>query len=157
MTKCHFTSLLLCACFLAGCSGLKPYPDNLTRNLDIHTRTESGSIISNTRASLDVYSVGTGCIAEYEGSIALSASTVSVGLPANRPSYLAFRFNSTSFLASSSSVTSYNTLFTPRQDQRYNADVSYIDNIYNVVIREKSSATPADGVVEPKDLRACNQ
>ncbi len=157
MMKLHNTTYMLFACLLAGCSGLKPYPDNSARNLDIHTRTDSGSILSSTRVSLDVYRLAPDCSTDYEGTVELNPSTLSVGLPADRASYLVFRFSSASFLASSSSVTRYDTLFTPRQGQRYDADVSYIDDIYNVTIREKSSASSTARVIEHKDLRACRK
>ncbi len=157
--KCHFPlqAVLFCCCtLLGGCSGLKPYPGNPARNLDIHTRADSGSILSSTRVSLDIYSVGPECRTDYAGTLELNASAVSVGLPPDTPSYLVFRFNSASFLASSSSVTRYDTVFTPRYGQRYDVDVSYVDDIYNVIISEKPSATAAARVIEPEDLGACN-
>ena len=102
-----------------------------------------------------MYSLDPDCGADYEGTIELSPSTVSVGLPADRPSYLVFRFSSASFLAGSSSVTRYDTVFTPRQGRHYDAVVSYVDDIYNVTIREQASTTSAARVIEPEDLRTC--
>ncbi len=153
--KLHVTALLFTTTLLVACSGLKSYPDTLARNVEIHTRTDSGSMLSSVEASLDVYSLRPDCSADYEGSVALDSSTVSVGLPVDRPSYLVFRFNSSSFLAGSSSVTRYETVFTPGDGRHYDVEVSYIDDIYNVAISEMSSATSVARVVEARDLRDC--
>jgi len=155
--KHYCTALLITTSVLAGCSGLKSYPDNLESNLEIHTRTDSSTILSSIKASLDVYSVSPECSADYKGTVTLDASTVSVGLPIDQPSYLVFRFNSSSFLASSSSVTRYDTVFTPGHGRRYDIDVSYIDDIYNVTISEQSATTSVARVIETKDLHACRQ
>lgn len=155
--KLYVAVLLMTSIALAGCSGLKTYPDNLARNLEIHTRTDSGSLLSSLKASLDVYSISPDCSTGYEGTVTLDAPIVSVGVPVEQPSYLVFRFNSSSFLAGTSSVTSYDTVFTPVYGQRYEADVSYIDDIYNVAISAKDSATSVARVIETGDLAACRQ
>ena len=42
---------LLAAGLLAGCSGIKTYPDTLPKNLHIRTET-SGSLLSKVRAAV---------------------------------------------------------------------------------------------------------
>jgi hypothetical protein len=46
-------AIILLACLLAGCSGLKPYPDTFEKNLHLHTQTDSGSLFSSVRAAID--------------------------------------------------------------------------------------------------------
>jgi hypothetical protein len=147
--------LVLATVVLAGCSGLKSYPDTPTRNLDIHTRTDSGSLLSSTRASLDIYHVGEGCSASYEGTVILSRASRPLGLPAGQPSYLVFRFESSSFLAGSSGVTRYDTVFTPLPGRHYDFDVLYIDGIYSVNIRERASARSKAQRIAPVELEDC--
>ena len=90
------------------------------------------------RASVDVYRVERGCVAEYEGTVALDNADMTMGVPAGRPSYLVFRFASSGFLVGSNSTISYETLVTPRPDSIYDVRVRYIDNIYNVAIRDEA-------------------
>ena len=126
----------LAASVLAGCSGLKPYADSPEKNLHIRTHTASGSAFSSVRASVDVYRVERGCVAEYEGTVALDNADMTMGVPANRTSYLVFRFASSAFLGSSSSTISYEALVNPRPGSSYDVRVRYVDNIYNVAIRD---------------------
>ena len=129
---------VLAASALAGCSGLKPYAESPEKNLHVRTHTASGSAFSTVRASVDVYRVERGCVAEYEGTVALDNADMTMGVPAGRPSYLVFRFASSGFLGGSNSTISYETLVTPRPDSIYDVRVRYIDNIYNVAIRDEA-------------------
>jgi hypothetical protein len=123
---------------LAGCSGLKVYPNNLAKNLQIRTVTKSGSIFSKVRARVDVYRIEAPCRLEYEGTVDLDRPVVAVGIPTGRPSYLAFVFASSVFLGGNQSATTQETLLAPRVGYRYDVDVSYENDIYNVVLRERA-------------------
>lgn len=129
---------------LAGCAGprLKPYPDNLAddpaaKNLSIRTSTSSGSAFSSVRAALDVHSVDAQCRTRYLGTVALDKPSVAVGIPPGRWSYLVFDFATSGFLGGTRGRISRETLLKPRADNRYEIDVTYRDDLYNVVIREK--------------------
>lgn len=143
------------ASVLAGCSGLKTYSDTLAKNLDIHTRTDSGSFLSSTRAWLDIFRVNNNCQTTYQGTVAFDTENHSIGLPAGRPSYLVFRFESSSFLANSSGATSYDTLFTPLPDRHYDVDVRYLDGIYSVAIRERAAGDTKTHRIAPVELKDC--
>lgn len=143
-------AVLLAAGLLAGCAGIKPYADTPDRNLNIRTQTESGSAFSSVRAAVDIYRVEGGCIAEYEGTTELDRAETTMGIPAGRPTYLVFRFASSAFLGSSSSSITYDTLLTPRRGSNYSVRVRYVDNIYDVAIRDA-----AGDEVERRRLRAC--
>jgi hypothetical protein len=130
------TGVLLSVSVLAGCSGIKPYPDSFEKNLRVSTETDSGSVFSSVRANVDIYRLNAQCQAEYQGTVALDKPSMAIGLPVDRTSYLVIGFDSASWLANSSSRVSYDTLLTPRAGLGYDMEVSYVDDIYNVAIVE---------------------
>jgi hypothetical protein len=142
-------AVLLSASLLAGCSGIKTYPDTLPKNLRIHTA------ISKVQAALHVHRVDASCQTEYQGTVQLDKPSVEVGVPAGRSSLMAFTFSSSSFLGGSSSSIRYETLLTPRAGYTYDVKVSYLDNIYNVTVREIDPRTSSSREIGRRDLRAC--
>jgi hypothetical protein len=153
----YIVLVLVAAVILDGCSGLRPYPNTLEKNLVIRTQTDSGSIFSTVRAKVDIFRVTADCKTEYQGTVNLNAPSVEVGVPPNTPSYLVFVFSTSSFLASSKSTISHETLLTARAGYNYDIDVSYIDDIYNVTIKEESSSASIARVVALRNLRSCYQ
>lgn len=145
---------LLGAGLLAGCSGIKPYPNTFEKNIEIRTKTDS-RFLAKVRAAVDIYSVDTDCQTMYQGTIDLDKAAVAIGIPADRPSYLVFAFASSAFLSNSKSTISYDTLLTPRSGHNYTIDVSYIDDIYNVEIREKRPRKRARRRIPQKELSSC--
>lgn len=152
----------LCIAFTAisllnGCSGLKTYPDNFNKNLQIKTTTDSGSMFSSVKASLHIYSVNTNCEGSYLGTVKLGQPDKAVGIPENRTSYLAFDFDSSTFLGGRSSSISYETLLKPRPGYSYNIEVSYIDDLYNVIIKEVNPKKRSSREIDPIHLANCNK
>jgi hypothetical protein len=94
------------------------------------------------------------CRTEYLGTVALDKPSAEIGIPAERWSYLVFDFSTSSFLAAKRTRISLETLLKPRAGYRYEASVTYRDDIYNVVIREQS---PRGGwrEVAMRDLASC--
>jgi hypothetical protein len=156
MINRHIIVLLLAFSFLAGCSGIKTYKNTLYKNLHIKTETDSGSMFSKVRAAVDIYRVDADCKTEYEGTVQLKNPSVDVGVPSSRLSYLVFVFARSSFFSSSSSTITYNTLLKPRVGYNYDIKVSYIDDIYNVVIWETHPRKKKSREIELKDLNACD-
>lgn len=150
---CASLTLVLCV----ACSNVKTYPNTLDKNLRVQTVTRSGSAFSKVRASVDIYRVDTACRLAYEGTVDLDEPTRAIGVPTNRPSYLVFTFASSTFLGGTSSATSQETLLEPRPGYRYDIDVRYDDNIYNVVVRERSPRGTAARELALTDLRACKK
>ena len=140
----------------AGCSGIKPYPNQLEKNLQVRTSTDSGSIFSSVRASLSILRVDAQCRTEYEGTVDLRNGPAEVGVPVDRWSYLVFDFSS-SGLFSGSSTTKQATLLKPRAGYRYDVEVSYRGDMYNVVIREGRSGTSAGREVTLRGMDACDR
>jgi hypothetical protein len=147
--------LLLGLIFLTACTGIKTYPNNLEKNLYITTTTESGSFFSSVNASVDIYQVTTDCSLDYQGTVKLDEASVSVGIPYDKRSHLVFGFASRSFLASTSGSISYETMLKPRRGYHYMITVSYIDDIYNVQIRETHPRKKTSRDIDTIGLNAC--
>lgn len=153
--RCRAAALLLVVSLLAACSGIKTYPNTFDKNLNIRTDTRSNEFLGKVKADVDIFRVDANCEGEYLGTIKLDESAVAVGIPPDRPSYLVFNFASSAFFSSSSSSINYATLLKPRAGYRYDIKVSYIDNIYDVAIREVHSRQTAGREIERRPLRAC--
>jgi len=150
------SALTLLVGLLAACSGIKPYPNIPEKNLQVRTSTESGSIFSSVRASLSISRVDAQCRTEYEGTVALKKESVQVGIPVERWSYLVFHFSSSGFLSSTSSTISQATLLKPRAGYRYDVEVVYRDDTYNVVIHESRSGRGDGREIALRQLDACD-
>jgi len=74
---------LLGACLLAGCSGIKPYPNTFEKNIEIRTKTDS-RFLAKVRAVVDIYSVDADCQTMYQGTIDLDKTAVAIGIPTDR-------------------------------------------------------------------------
>jgi hypothetical protein len=155
--KIHHTSILLFLfSLLMGCSGIKTYPNTANKNFHIKTETDSGSMLSKVRTAVNIYRVDADCKTEYEGTVQLKSRSVDIGIPAERLSYLVFVFSSSGFLSSSSSTITYDGLLKLNADYLYDVKVSYVDDIYNVVIRETDPRNKKSREIELKDLNECD-
>lgn len=131
-----FAALILLL-FVTGCSGLFPYKNDLNKNLAVKTRTDSGSLFSGVKARVDIYSVDSSCNVTYRGTVDLKYSEVDIGLPPGEPNYLNFVFSSSNFFANTNSSTGFDLYFKVRPGYQYLAEASYIDGIYDVILKEK--------------------
>jgi hypothetical protein len=156
ITARQIAALLLAVGLLTGCSGLRPYPNTLAKNIHIRTETDSGSVFSKVRAEVDIFSVKADCTTEYQGTIKLNGPSIEVGIPSDKLSYTVFVFSNSSFLANSRSSISHATLLKPRAGYNYDIKVSYSDDIYNVSILETHPRKSTSRTIELKDLNACN-
>ena len=114
---------------VAGCSGLKTYPNDAPKNLRVATQTEGA------RAVVHVHEASGGCKTRYEGTVKLDQPSVELGLPPGRASYVVVNFDASSFLGPSR-ATSVGTELTPRAGYRYEMSVRYKQDIYDVSLRE---------------------
>jgi hypothetical protein len=105
--------------------------------VSIHTAASSESIFSSAHVMLDIYSADSECHAKYAGTVKLDKPSVAIGIPADRWSYLVFDFVSSSFLAGRHGDMSYELPFKPQANHRYEIEVTYRDEIYNVVLGER--------------------
>jgi len=152
LLRLNFTLLALFSITLlaSGCSSTKLYKDVLTHNLEVNSKTDS------VEAILDIYSVGMQCESEYLGTVALDRNSIELGIVMGKPSYLIVGFASSSFWSNSSGFISYDFTLLPREAFRYEVDVSYIDNIYNVIVYEVSQLTGGKREMEAAELRNCH-
>jgi hypothetical protein len=148
---------LLGVSLLAGCSGIKTYPDTLPTNLHVRTEAASGSAFTRMRVAVHIHQVDANCRTEYQGTVQLAEPSVRIGLPPDRLSYLVFSFSSSTFLGGSSSSINYATLLLPRAGYAYDAQASYQDNIYNVAIRESGPGRSAGREIERRGLDECGR
>jgi hypothetical protein len=122
---------LLAACVVAGCSGVKTYPEGGTKNVSIRTD------VSGVRASVHIHEVAPDCRGtRYVGTVALDARSTRVSIPADRWSYLVFVFSRSSMLRGSSGSVRAATLLKPHPGYGYEFQVSYRDDAYDVALRE---------------------
>jgi len=151
----RFTACLLGVFLLAGCSGIKTYPDASPKNLFVRTEASSGSILGGTRVSVHIHEVDANCRTQYLGTVQLDEPTVEIGIPQARPSYLVFNFYSSSFLGSSTGSINYETLLLPRAGYTYDVTARYADGIYYVAIRESGARGSAGREVARRGLTDC--
>jgi hypothetical protein len=123
---------------LAACDSSKPYPDFADKNLRVQTASTGAKVV------MGVYS----CNAEYEGSVTLDQPVVHVGVPAGQRVRLVFEFHSPGLLARTSIKKEVQLL--PRLGYRYDALVTYKDEVYAVGLRE---IEPRSGLVHDLDPR----
>jgi hypothetical protein len=146
----------ICAAHLvAGCSGITPYPNNLSKNLSVRTVTDSGAWLSHVRAAVDIHHMSENCSSGYEGTVQLGEALVEIGLPPDRWSYLVFVFDTASFLGNRNGTITYETLMRPASTYRYEAAVTYKNDIYNVTIREFPSDRSKSRELDRVPLSAC--
>jgi hypothetical protein len=151
----HFCAVLLAASLLAACSAIKTYPNTLPRNLHIRTETSSGSVFSKVRAAVHIHQVDAICRTDYQGMLELDQPSLEVGIPAERLTLMAFVFTSTATLGGSSSSIRVEALLKPRAGYSYDAKVSYVDSIYDVVIREIDPRKSSSRQIERKTWKSC--
>jgi len=141
---------------LGGCSGVKTYPNDLPKNLQVRTEATSGSAFSSMRVALHIHQVDANCRTEYQGTVQLDGPSIGVGVPPGRMSYLVFTFSG-SFLLGGSSSTRYETLLQPRAGYTYDARARYKDGIYHVEIRENDPRRPPGREIERRGLADCGR
>ena len=146
---------LLGAGLLAGCSGIKTYPDTSPKNLVVKTEARSGSVLGSVRVSVHIHEVDASCRTQYLGTVQLSEPTVEIGIPPERPSYLVFNFHSSSFLGGTSGSINYETLLRPRAGFTYDATARYANGIYYVSIQESGARGSPGREVARRGLADC--
>ncbi len=152
---------LLFAGVLAGCSGLPPYESDFPANLNIKTKLSSPSVLLTAPlagtfdAFMHVTAVDHRCQKNYRGSVKLGSPTVSVGLPADQPSYLVFEFSGRSAPTRGSASSKYSTLLVPRSGYQYDVDVAYADQMYSITVYERNPRGGARREIERRPFSAC--
>lgn len=152
----HIIILLSVFSLQVGCSGIKTYPNTADNNFHITTETDSGSMLSKVHTAVDIYRVDADCEIEYEGTVQMKSRSVDIGIPPRRLIYLVFVFSSSDFFSNSSGMITYGGLLRLNADSLYDVKVSYVDDIYNVAIRETNPRKKKSREIELKDLAGCD-
>ena len=127
----------------------------MDKNLVVRTKMQSGSFFTDVEAMLHIYSLRDGCTTDYLGTVQLEKDKTAVGIVVGQPAYLKFIFKTSGMLSSSTATVPFVAILTPRPGIQYSADVSYLDSIYNVVIREVSSRGTPGREIE-RNMGKCN-
>ena len=144
----YYLTILAVLSMLAACSAVKTYSNMQDKNIRVITNTDSG-----VEAAIEIYEVKPDCSIVYSGSIQLDNAETDIGLATGRSSYLVFVFSSSGFFTGSSTI-SYDTLLRPRKNSSYDIDVSYRDDIYNVVMHERLASNKRREI-EARSLAGC--
>ena len=140
MKPLRFAAVPFIVGLLTACAGLKTYNSNLENNLQISTETDSGSIFSSMRTTVDVHTVNPDCTIEYAGTVKLDDRSEEIGIPTGRSTYLVFVYEKGGFLSSTDTSMTYETLIRPRAGYQYSAKVTYEDSLYNICLLYTSDA-----------------
>ncbi len=136
--------------FFSGCSNLKTYQLSGSTKLLINSKTDSG-----IKTEVDVYHVNTSCQLSYQGTITVDNSPLEKSLSQKNAHYLVVRFSSSSFFTGSHSM-SKDLMFKPATGKRYYLDLSYIDDIYNIELKESRTSSNKRKSVAQLNLNQCN-
>lgn len=138
---CQSSSLLLLAslAMLAGgcASALKPYPNTLPKNLQVHAKTDPDGLFSWVDIDISIYEGVSACQYDYRGTMRLGQTGMEIGLPVGRPGYLQFWFTRSSL--GSSAMVPYGLVLTPQAGATYTANVHYAEGTYHAVLHERGA------------------
>jgi hypothetical protein len=148
-------AILLGVFLVVGCNGVKNYSQKLPINFRVKTKVESVSALNTTVAEFDIHRVNSRCETDYLGRVFLDKPLIDVGVPSNELIYLDFIFASKAFLSTTASAIRYQTMLKTRSGYEYQAEVSYLKGIYNVVIREKQRGGSTSRIIERWPLSSC--
>ena len=146
--------ILAVALTLAGCSGLRSYPNGLEKNAVIRVRTDPGTLLARRAIDLDLYAVDSACRATYLGSIELHDTLIDLGLPVDSRVLLAYVFSRSAILGTSG-TTIIEMLLQPRRDHRYEFEISYLKAGYTATGRDFAPGQVHGSPVEHARLRDC--
>ena len=149
------TVILLGVLIFQGCSGLKPYPHQATKNITITTKVDSGSFFSSVNAQVDFYTLDAQCEKTYMGTLSLDKDLISSGIKSDQRMELSFIFSNSSFLGSSNSSMRFPVYIKAQKDHHYDFVVSYENSIYNVVLYETNTKTKKRHELDTQDSLKC--
>jgi hypothetical protein len=144
--------LVLALALAAGCASTRTYESRAPENVLVRSSIDSS--IESVRGVLHIHEVDAQCRTQYLGSVRLDSPSRTLGLPAERPSYLVFTFEGSSFLGGSTS-TSVGTLLKPRAGYRYEFGATYRQSIYQVSLQEIDARRGSSRELARRDLSRC--
>ena len=154
MKRINLAMLISIILLISGCSGLQTYHSDLDSNLQISTHTDSGSMLSSISTAVDIHKVNPDCTTEYTGTVKLGDEAKAIGLQTGRSTYLVFVFERGGIFSAETS-THYDTLIRPRDGYQYTAQVSYQDDIYNVILNEIDPGSKKSRAIATRGKHAC--
>ena len=150
MRSAFTLAALIAALFGTGCA--TPYRSTAPENFRFTTKTDRG-VLSSVKTTLHVYRPDAECRTEYLGSVRLGSDPLALGFDVGRPVLLVFEFVTSGWLSSSTSSTRWDTVLTPQPGRAYRADVTYLDDIYDVVLKERRGSSQRERTLDRKPCR----
>lgn len=144
---------LLGLALVSGCSNIKTYSENYPDNMQVKTRTDSGSFFSSLDTVVHIYRLNNKCESDYLGTVEFEDPVTDIGLPVNQLLYLDFVFINSSY--GSSSSMSHETLLRPKKGARYEVALTYLDALYDVELWERRSRKAARKPLTMVPYEAC--
>ena len=139
---------VLAAAFLAGCAVSTPYPNTRAKNLTVNLNME-GSLFASEEVVLGVNDIEEDCTLDYQGEVELSPGANEVGLAPGQRTYLQVSI-AQDHMFLRDSVQTRGTLLTPASNRRYEMEVAYVDDMFDLRLyrltasgREEMELTPA--------------
>lgn len=117
---------------LSACVGGTLYRSSQPENLAINTRLES------VNAQLELFTINKQCQPVSLGVLRLNEGKARLGIAPSGTTYYEVTFKGFSLLRGSSTVSTNGFIHT-RKGYDYELEVSYVDNVYNVVAYEINS------------------
>jgi hypothetical protein len=139
---------------LAGCSGLRPYPNAYAKNAVIRLTTDPGSLLSRRAVDLDLYTIDARCEADYVGTLKLRDASLDVGLPVEQKVLLAYVF-SRSALIGNEGTSTIEIMLTPQRGHRYEFDVAYLKKGYTATGLDFAPGRAQGAYIEHIHWRDC--
>ena len=117
---------LLGAGMVSACSGVRPYDDATTRNLDVVLFDKESGFWIKRAIYVDVYEGTPGSELTYLGTREVTPGDPAMGLPTGRPLVLVLAFEETSGFASYQSTSSVEIPLSPLSaTERWRLDVTF--------------------------------
>jgi len=89
------------------------------------------------------------------GSVDLDKNRLQLGIDTDQPSLLVIGFSSSSFWGNSSGYIDYSITLLPGKAYRYEFEVSYVEDIYNIIVYEINRATGKRREMRDGELQNC--
>ena len=117
---------LLGAALVTGCSGVRPYKDSGTANLQVVLSAQESTFWTKRRVFVDVWTGPKGPSMEYLGTREISGSGSTLGLPVGRALHLAIAFEEKGGLGGYSSTSAVEIPVAPLSSRsRLRLDVAH--------------------------------
>lgn len=138
MSLTRFGGILLIVVAIAGCASAR-YQDRQEKNVTIHVKLGKEGLFTSTEIVAGINDIAPDCSSSYRGYIPLRAGANELGLATGQRTYLMVEIEQSKFRQKSS--FSRGVLFTPGQGRKYEVEVAYVDEMFDLRLYEAAGKT----------------